>query len=264
MLHKIITLLVLGLGFSSPATAELAFPKTTHSHTGNLLDTAARVDYTFKNTGKTIVEIISIRTSCGCTSGKSQSQFIKPGKKSFLTLSYAYGDRYGYQTANATIKTREWAKMPAVKTADQKGLKQPKNKPKPLSQKDYRIRLNVIIPQPAKISRNLVMWQKGRLTQNQIITLKIKHDKPVKIKSITSSNKLMDATYTYDKKTKQYHITLTPNTKNIAKAVDPTRDSLIIKTDLPGRYKNYKIHCRFLGQKKKLLKPSRNILKTDK
>ena len=264
MLKKFILPFIIFLSFSSASFAAIDFPKTTHSHTGNLLDTEAKVDYTFKNTGKTIVEIISIRTSCGCTSGKTQSQFVKPGENSSLTLTYAYGDRYGYQTANATIKTRKWEKLPITKTIPQKGLKTPEDKPKPITQKDYRIRLNVIIPQPAKISRNLVMWQKGRLTQNQIITLKINHDKPVKIKAITASNNLMDATYTYDKKTKQYHITLTPNIKNITKAVDPTRDSLIIKTDLPGRYKNYKIHCRFLGQKKKLLKPSRNILKTDK
>ncbi len=264
MPQKIITLFVLILAFSSPATAGLAFPKTTHTYTGNLLDTSAKVDYTFKNTGKTIVEIVSIRTSCGCTSGKTQSQFIKPGENSVLTLTYAYGDRYGYQTANATIKTREWAKVPAIKTADQKGFKQPKDKPKPLTQKDYRIRLNVILPQPAKVSRNLVMWQKGRLSQNQTLSLKISHDKPVKIKAITSANNLMDSTYTYDKKTKQYHITLIPNTKNIAKAVDPTRDSLIIQTDLPGRYKNYKIHCRFLGQKKNLPNPQSPILKIDK
>ena len=230
------------------AHADLQFPQSVDIQKGTLFDTQSVASYDFENTGKTIVEVLGVGTSCGCTSGQFQKKYIKPGEKSQIILTYDYKDRFGHQTANATVKTREWSKMPVIIKSDPqkknskiKIQKTKKNdQPKPLKLNSYRLRFNVQIPQPAKLSRNLFLWHPTRRDQLQKLNLEIKHDKPVKILKITSTQNIIQAKSVYNKKFKHYEITLTLDQNKLKTLKNGGRCVLIIETNLPGRYKTYK------------------------
>jgi hypothetical protein len=81
----------------------LAFEKDFHDF-GNLRS-GEKVTYSFKfkNTGKSMLVISSVTTSCGCTVSDYPKQPIKPGDQGTVDVSFDSAGRRGIQNKTITV-----------------------------------------------------------------------------------------------------------------------------------------------------------------
>lgn len=68
-------------------------------------DEVLRTRFEFKNTGKKIVRILGIRTSCGCTDATINDSDIAPGASSSLDVLFTIGKRTGLQEKEIVVST---------------------------------------------------------------------------------------------------------------------------------------------------------------
>jgi len=61
--------------------------------------------FKFKNTGKSLLIISNVSTSCGCTVSAYPKQPIKPGEESSVDVSFDSSGRHGLQTKSITVYT---------------------------------------------------------------------------------------------------------------------------------------------------------------
>ena len=67
------------------------------------------VDYTFKfkNTGKGVLEVKNVSTSCGCTVALISSKILEPGKEGTLRVELDTKNREGKMNRNITIQSND-------------------------------------------------------------------------------------------------------------------------------------------------------------
>jgi hypothetical protein len=64
-------------------------------------------EFTFKNTGKSTLEIRKIKSSCGCTVVKPNKRELEPGESSSLSAVFNTGSRKGQQSKVVTVITND-------------------------------------------------------------------------------------------------------------------------------------------------------------
>ncbi|MDO9255371.1 MAG: DUF1573 domain-containing protein [Bacteroidales bacterium] len=69
--------------------------------------------FNFKNTGKSVLIISNVSTSCGCTVSAYPKQPIKPGEESSVDVSFDSTGKHGLQTKSISVYTNA---VPAVTT----------------------------------------------------------------------------------------------------------------------------------------------------
>ncbi|MBK7214753.1 MAG: DUF1573 domain-containing protein [Bacteroidales bacterium] len=81
----------------------ITFEKDYHDF--GKLQTGEKVTYSFKfkNTGKAMLVISSVTTSCGCTVSDFPKQPIKPGEGSTVDVSFDSEGRHGLQNKTITV-----------------------------------------------------------------------------------------------------------------------------------------------------------------
>jgi hypothetical protein len=74
-------------------------------HDFGKINTGERVTYAFKfkNTGKSVLVISNVSTSCGCTVSSYPKQPIKPGEESTLDISFNSAGKHGLQSKTITV-----------------------------------------------------------------------------------------------------------------------------------------------------------------
>jgi hypothetical protein len=85
----------------------LSFTETQHDF-GKVKEGQV-VDYTFKfkNTGKRVLEVKNVSTSCGCTVALISSKILKPGEEGTLRVELDTKDREGKMNRNVTIQSND-------------------------------------------------------------------------------------------------------------------------------------------------------------
>jgi len=83
----------------------ISFEKDFHDF-GKLIS-GEQVTYSFKfrNTGKSLLIISNVSTSCGCTVSSFPKQPIKPGEGATIDVSFDSEGRHGLQTKTITVFT---------------------------------------------------------------------------------------------------------------------------------------------------------------
>lgn len=81
----------------------ISFEKDFHDF--GKLQSGERVTYSFKfkNTGKALLVISNVSTSCGCTVSSFPKEPIKPGQESTIDVSFDSEGRHGLQTKTITV-----------------------------------------------------------------------------------------------------------------------------------------------------------------
>lgn len=107
--HVLMPLCVIGLlGLYSPGTPGQLICQnsklTVQSVNPNLTDAKTSALFVIKNTGNTIVRIISVRTSCGCTNAKTNKEIVNPSESIDLTAIMDPID-VGLKSAIITVET---------------------------------------------------------------------------------------------------------------------------------------------------------------
>lgn len=85
------------------ALPQITFEKTVHDF-GRLIS-GEKVSYSFKfkNTGKGLLLISKVSSSCGCTVPKYPTDPIKPGEEGYITVTFDSTGRMGVQTKTVTV-----------------------------------------------------------------------------------------------------------------------------------------------------------------
>lgn len=86
---------------------ELTWKETTITLTPGVEDSHATAEYTLTNTGKEVVEILKIHTSCGCTTAEPKNMVIAPGSREILPVKFDIGTRKGTQRKTIQVEASD-------------------------------------------------------------------------------------------------------------------------------------------------------------
>ena len=81
----------------------ISFEKDFHDFGKLISGEQVTYSFKFKNTGKSLLIIANVSTSCGCTVSSFPKQPIKPGDGATIDVSFDSKDRHGLQTKSITV-----------------------------------------------------------------------------------------------------------------------------------------------------------------
>ena len=83
----------------------ISFEKDFHDFGKLISGEQVTYSFKFKNTGKSLLIISNVSTSCGCTVSAFPKQPIKPGEGASIDVSFDSEGRHGLQTKTITVFT---------------------------------------------------------------------------------------------------------------------------------------------------------------
>jgi hypothetical protein len=96
---------------AAAAFGQLKFEQDEIDLRAGVGDSKAIAQFHFSNTGKSAVEIKSIKTSCGCTTATARQNVYQPGEEGTIEVTLTIGDLRGFQRKTIIIETTD-AKNP--------------------------------------------------------------------------------------------------------------------------------------------------------
>jgi len=95
----------IGTTLDKTALPVISFEKDFHDF--GKINSGEKITYAFKfkNTGKSVLIISNVSTSCGCTISSYPKQPVKPGEESTIDVSFDSTGKYGLQTKSITVYT---------------------------------------------------------------------------------------------------------------------------------------------------------------
>src|SRR6266702_1823391 len=154
----------LSIVICAKAQAELKWEQTTIELRPTPAAKQAIGHFKYQNMGDKSVHLKSVRTSCGCTTAKTQKDQVPPGEKGEITATFTIGDRTGTQVKTVTVETDDPANPKTVLT------------------------LRTIIPQQLEITPTFVFWKQGEKPDPKTITVKVGKEFTVNHIKVTSSS----------------------------------------------------------------------------
>ena len=199
-------LLALGL---SPLTgqAELTWESTTFERDLGPHDTEVEGVYKFTNTGTKPVRILSVKTSCGCTSARPSKTEYASGESGSISakLSLHGAQGNGRQERQVLVET------------DAPG------------QEVVTLKIAGITHQYLQLSSYYLMWDLHGAATAQKVVIDVVHKDPIRVVAATAGNPLFATTLTTVKEGRQYELTVTP-----PNTADKHAGNILVTTDWPA------------------------------
>ena len=209
-------LLILLLLSTAAGSAQLRWEKPVQSFDRTPGDPAFEACYAFKNAGAAPVTIAKLRSSCGCTVAKLDKRTYAPGESGEVAVTFTLGDRRGLHVVGVTVTTDDKAAPPA------------------------QLNLRVQIVDPVKIEPELVWWRVGAAPEAKFVQFTIDPARPVRVKSVTSTNPRLAVRLETAKAGQQYSLRIQP-ADTASKEVAEIR----VQTDFPpDQPRSYLIYAR--------------------
>lgn len=92
-----------GAAYDKNALPILSFEKDFHDFGKLISGEQVTYSFKFKNTGKSLLIISNVGTSCGCTVSSFPKQPIKPGEGATIDVSFDSEGRHGLQSKTITV-----------------------------------------------------------------------------------------------------------------------------------------------------------------
>lgn len=102
-----LSLLLLAYGALSAA---LEFEEARIEQYANLLDEQSTAVFKFTNTGDTPIEVLRVKSSCGCTVPQLSKNLYAPGESGEISALFTFGARQGRQMKRITVTTNDPAR----------------------------------------------------------------------------------------------------------------------------------------------------------
>jgi hypothetical protein len=210
----LLRLLPLFLSTAVAASAQLRWEKTTQSFERSPGDPAVEATYAFKNAGSAPVTITKLRSSCGCTAAKLEKRTYAPGETGEIAAKFTLGDRRGLHVVGVTVTTDDKSAEP------------------------IQLVLRVNIADPLKVEPALVWWRVGAAAEPKVVQLTAEATRPVRIKSVTSTNPRISAKLQTATAGQRYSLTVRP-ADTASKEVAEIRVQTDFPPDAPRSYLIY-------------------------
>ncbi|MDD2708471.1 MAG: DUF1573 domain-containing protein [Verrucomicrobiae bacterium] len=161
--------------------------------------------FTFTNSGNKPVRILSVKSSCGCTSLVQEKVLYQPGERGEITADFHFGQRTGWQRQSIVARTDDPAEP------------------------DVLLKFRVKIPELIRVSPGFVYWLTGEEPRTKEMSLKVVCSQPVRILKVTSNNDQILARWTEIKPGREYAIKVTPR-----QTKEPVGALIGVETDFPA------------------------------
>jgi hypothetical protein len=167
-------------------------------------DKEAVVKFHFVNAGQSPIKIVSVRTSCGCTTAALAKDQYAPGDAGDIEARFEFGSHTGHQEKTIAVTTAESPNQPTY------------------------LRLVVDIPQPVILQPEFVLWKIGEPVDAKKFRVAIGDGFSAKLLGVESDNPDIHFVVNAITQGKELEVSVTPNeTKR------PQSATLLIKTDYP-------------------------------
>lgn len=154
----------LSIFLCASARAELKWEKTTVELHPAIGDKQAVGQFKYKNVGDKPVRILSVKTSCGCTTTALKKNDVAPGESGEITATFTIGNRTGMQQKSVNVTTDD-----------------PQNKTTVLM-------LQANIVQALALNPAFVFWQAGEEAKPKTIIARAGKEIPIKNLDVVSSS----------------------------------------------------------------------------
>lgn len=186
------------------AHAQLRWDKTDQEATLDIHDKGVVRDFTFQNTGKKPVTILSVQSSCDCTVGKLDKKVFAPGETGALHVHFTVRGQPGEQEKNIVVKTD--AATDAL----------------------HWLTFRVNVPPLATLAPEKAEWTVGQSAGEKTVTITFAPGISVAVTDIKASANAFDYTLREVKKGSVYQLRLKP--RSTANAVSA---SFRLETNFP-------------------------------
>jgi hypothetical protein len=160
--------------------------------------------YRFVNRGKETVRIVSITTSCDCTTANLSSREFAPGESGQLEVRFDFEGRLGHQEKSIDVITSENRKH------------------------STRLRLTVDISAPFKAEPEVLFWKIGEKPKTKTIFLRFAESETARIGSVATDNPNFTVQVKAIDGSKDYQLLITPKSTEA-----PGSATVVIRTDYP-------------------------------
>lgn len=177
-------------------------------------DTQAEAKFTFVNSGSRPVTIGSIKSSCGCTTAQLAKTTFRPGERGEVTARFEFGQRRGIQTKTVSVAIQ--GEQPATV-----------------------LTLVVAIPEQARLTPGIVVWEKGAEAETKRIVIEALPRFPTRVTGAVSTDARIAVAVEAVKESGEYVLKVTPQTTEM-----PLFSILNIETEWQGRRKTFQAYAQ--------------------
>lgn len=168
------------------AFGALEWKKTTIDYQAKPEDESVTALFHFANTGSAPLNILSTKTSCGCTVAQLDKQVYAPGELGTIKVVFTFEGRSGHQTKGIQVITDDPANPIVLLT------------------------LNVEIPAFVSVEPQLLFWTRGETPVAKSAIITVLGPVQVFILKDECSNPSFDYTFTKMEDGKRYRVSVTP------------------------------------------------------
>ncbi len=219
---------LLAFALLTPITAQgakgLTFDSEKKAVATKAGDLKVTVPYTFENTSKRTITIVRWNSACSCLNAriKNSQMIYKPGEKGEIHIDFELGSFSGTQEKTVMLWTKDDpAEIPSTVLS-----------------------VKITIPVLFELLPKSLAWEQNGSKKAKTIKLKVHHDQPINIKSISGSNDAFPYTIKTIREGWEYELTITPT--------DVSKPSLgMIRINTDAKIKRYQRQQAFVYVKAK-------------
>jgi hypothetical protein len=198
-----LTLLV-GLLFTPSLFGQLQWAALEQDQTAKPGDKEVVARFHFVNAGRSPVQIVEVRTSCGCTAAALAKDRFAPGDEGDLEARFEFEGHTGHQEKTIMVITSDSPGTPTF------------------------LRLVVDIPQAVVLQPEFMFWKVGEPPDTKKFRVRVGEGFPAKLLGVESDNADVRFVVNPIRPGKEFEVSVTPNASK-----RPQNAMLSIKTDYP-------------------------------
>jgi hypothetical protein len=184
------------LAASQPLMAQLKWDTQSVDRAPAISDTKVEVAFGFENAGKSPVTIDALKSSCDCTLATLEKKTYAPGERGTISAMFKIGDRKGKQAISITVLSDQGTQI-------------------------GDLRLNVAIPEVAKLMPTLVSWKTNAEPDAKNIEVQAAPGRTIRVVKATSKGNVRTSIETIEEGAR-YRVVISPEdtTKSFFSTLD--------------------------------------------
>lgn len=183
-------------------------------------DSSLLFSFPLKNTSNKAVNILKIKTSCGCTAPQKVRQHFKPGEEGTVDVVFKFENRSGPQKKKVVVIT----------DGKEDSL--------------VELTLKTNIPKLVSIKPSFTVWKEGEPPSDKIVVVTFNHEKPIKLTEVEPGNNFFEVELLEKIPGKKYFLKVKPKTTSGSFYAD-----VKLHTDFPEESpRSYRTTLRVTGK----------------
>ena len=160
-------------------------------------------DFVFTNVGDSPVEVLDVRSSCGCTTAAPEKKVYEPGESGKLSALFEAGQRVGEQSNSIMVRTDH----------PERSI--------------HSLVFFVDIPRPLTLSHRFLIWQRNGSADTRRVEVVFHPDSPYRLEDVEVEGGAFTVQLIEDEDAEgRYYIDVTP-----ANLSTSERAAIILRTD---------------------------------